>query len=571
MAIKFSNKSLVILLVVLIAGFIHTIPLWNWQENLAGGYGDPLSHATIGQWYCGHVLNANFPSDQFLAPFGADMSGTYDSPFPFALTCPFTAVGTIFQFHLFTLLQIWLILIGAWLVAVFFIESPSRQLAYILLVWWCGFYVARAHQHMTLLSMIWGVQFVLYAVMSLDLKSRRSVLGAGLLLGLSYTGTFQNIPTLFFLTLALVTFKFWQERKILFDRTTLKNLFLGAMVALGVFLIFWWPMIAYTLKNGTVAVDADRKLYNLDLLSAFIPFEGNLVFSWWSSIPTLPLEKINAFDPLVVFIVLVSMCKKQFWKDSFRVLLLATAAVYFVLALGPELRFNGETIAYLDFNSELFRIFPLRVTRTPGRLALVSNLCLILMAFIFIGQLGSDRLKKNISYFLVVWAILMGPFLNQMWFFPTLKYASIFNANAMNEIRGLSKDLIVVQVPTAWAQDPAQNFQQIFHGKRISSGYLAYTNYNKSVQEKFAQEPLLGKLGCDGDFTAFEPTPLMSNSEQLHQYMKSNRYEVVIINKMLMLNNPACARLTSWVQNFIKQPWVKGLEENSLFLVLRIL
>src|SRR5437868_2634869 len=121
MSLKVRDKSIYCLLILLILGLVHTFPLWNLRENVAGGYGDPLSHATIGSWYCGNVLTGNFHSDQFMAPASTDLSGTYDSPFPFALTCPFVNSGSLFQFHLFTLLQILLIIFSAWLVATRFL------------------------------------------------------------------------------------------------------------------------------------------------------------------------------------------------------------------------------------------------------------------------------------------------------------------------------------------------------------------------------------------------------------------------------------------------------------------
>ncbi len=567
---KTPNKSLVVLFVVLLAGFIHTFPLWNWKENVAGGYGDPLSHATIAQWYCGHVLNGNFHSDRFLAPFGADMSGTYDSPFPFALTCAFNSAGTILQFHLFTLFQIWLILIGAWLVATIIIKDPLRQLAYILFVWWCGFYVARTHQHMTLLSSIWGIQFVLYAVLNLDIERFKTVLVGSVLLGLSFVGTFHNIPLLSVFTLVLGGYKLWEQRRKL-HRKTLFYLIAGFAVSLGIFIIFWWPMIAYTLKNGSVLVDSDRRAYNLDLLSPFIPFDASLLYQWWADLPKLSFERQNYFDPLIIIVFIFSLGKRQFWREPFRVLLLLVALFYFIISLGPELRFNDDVLAYLDFNTELFRSFPFRITRTPARLALVSNMCLIFSVFLFLEKAKEGGWKKYFSYFLVAWAIFTGPVLNQMWFFPTLKYLEVFSMEALGQVRNMSEETIVVQIPTAWAQDPSQNFQQIFHDKKITSGYLAYTNYNQEVRENFAKEPFLGRLGCDGEWTAFAPTPLMSNPEMLQAYMRMHRYEVIIVNKLILLRNPACGKLTSWLKDLVKQPWVKVLSENNAYIVLTLL
>lgn len=567
MSLKTTNKSILVLFLLLILGFLHTLPLWNLRENLAAGYGDPLAHAGIGSWYCSNVLGGHSQSQQFLTPIGADMAGAYDSPFPFVLTCPFYNNGSLFQFHLFTLFQIWLVLIGAWLVATHFIKSPLRQFAYVLFVWWCGFYVSRSHQHVTLLSMIWGVQFLFYAFMNLRPRDLKNVLGCGLLVGLSLVGTFQNIPALFLLGPALLGYRIWQSPREFVERKAILNLLSGLLVTLGIFLLMWWPMIRYTMEFGPVAVDDQRRLYNLDVLSLLIPPEFNIVFEWFPGLPKFPLEQQNTLDLFIVFLLAVSVFTKKFWKDSFRVLLLVVGGVYLVLSLGPELRVGNEVVSYLDFNTELFRYFPLRITRTPGRLALLTNLCFILMAFIFVEKLEKENLKKFLSYFLVVWAFVAGLWMNRLWFFPTMRYTDILPISALSEVRNMPPETIVVNVPTAWAQDPSQNFLQIFHNKNITSGYLAYTNYNQKVIQAFAQEPFLGKLGCDGEVTAFQPTQLMTQGEELRRYMHEHNYKVVIINKTLLLNNPACKNLTAWVQFFAKQPWVRSLEENNLFVV----
>lgn len=564
---KTLSKSSFVLITLLILGFLHAFSLWDTHANLAAGYGDPLAHAELGQYYCTNVLSGDFHTDRFLAPFGADFSGSYDSPFPFILSCPALAGGPIFQFHIFTLIQIWLIILGAWLVATVFIQSPLRQFAYVLFVWWCGFYISRSHQHVTLLSVIWGMQFVFYAVMNLKPKHLGNVLGAGLLLGLSYTGTFQNLPGLFLITVVLAVYKLWQLRSEFKDVQVLRNIACGLLLALVVFAVLWGPMIAYTLKNGAVSVDDQRRLYNLDLLSPFIPPEFSRIFDWWPSLTKLPLERQNSFDFVVMILVLASLFTKKFWRDSFRRTILFVGIVYFILALGPELRINDQVSSYLDFNVEIFHYFPMRITRTTGRLAAITNMCFILMAFIYLENLSRERLKNFLTYGLIAWGVFAGPFMNQMWLFPTLKYTDILPANALTEVRNMPSDTIVVQIPSGWARDPAQNFLQIFHNKRITAGYLAYTNYNQKVMQEFAAEPFLGKLGCDGDPTAFAPTPLMTNSNDLRSYLLKQSYRVIIIDKTLLLNDPACKNLTTWVQQLVKQPWIKVLEEGKLYVV----
>lgn len=570
MGFKPRNKSVYLLLVLFIVGFLHTIPLWNVRENLAAGYGDPLGHAAIAGWYCSNVLTGNYHSNQYMAPYGVDLSGTYDSPFPFILTCPFMEAGPLFQFHIFTLLQILLIVLSAWLVATRFLKGTLLQTAYVLFVWWCGFYVVRSHQHVTLLSMIWGTQFIFYAVMNLKPRHLGNVLGAATLLGLSYTGTFQNIPGLFLLTVALITYKFWLERENLLQKKSLLNLSLGLVLASVLFFAFWWPMITFTLKYGTVAVESQRQFYNLDLLSAFLPADTSSLYNWFPSLPRLQMERENSIDLLVLALVLISLFSKEFWKDSFRVLILILALIYYVLALGPELRIGNDVTSYLDFNVEIFKHFPFTVTRTPGRLALITSLSFVLLSFLYLDQIKESRWKKLLAGGLIIWIVVMGPALNNMWFFPTLNYKTILPENGLTQLRNMPPETLVVQIPSAWAQDPSPNFLQLFHGKNITSAYLAYTTYNKALLEKFLPDPFLGKMGCDGEATAFGPNPLITNADQLRMHMLSRNMRAVIINKQILVGNPGCKNLLDWVKEFVKLPWVRPLEENNLFIVAEI-
>lgn len=556
--------------IVFLLVFLHAIPLWNLKENLAGGYGDPFTHATIGDWYCKNVITGDFHTDIYLSPYGVDVSGTYDSPFPFILTCPFVAAGPLFQFHLFTLLQILLIVFSSWLVATQFLKSKSLQFCYILFVWWCGFYIARSHQHETLLSVIWGLQFIFYVVFYFNPRSLKSTLISSLMMALCFAGTFYNIASLLFFAGILVAYKLWQSRKDFVFGKTYRNLFLGLGLFSILFGFLWWPMIAFTLKNGVVEVTSQRSLYNLDLLSPFIPFETSLLYRWWGEGFKQGFERYNSFEPIMLLLVMAFVATRRFWQERMRVLILLLAVFYFVLSLGPELRINNEVSSYLDFNSIILNYFPFKLSRTPARFAAITNLCFILLGFIFLDQVIDERNKKYISYGLFIWILFSGPLLNQMWFFPTIPYQSIIPARGLASLKGLPAEVIVVSLPSAWAQDPTQNFNRLFHEKNITSAYLAYTAYNKRVIDQFTGDPFLGKMGCQNEITAFSRTPFLTNFEELHNYLKEKKFLGFVINKQILLNRPDCKDLATWTIEFLKLPWVHATEENAYFITAEI-
>ena len=87
---------------------LHTFTLWKPTEFLAGNFGDPMAHAAIGSWYCKDLGYSTVKKDLYQAPFGVDLSGNYDSPFPFVVACGLST-SSLWQFHVFTFLQVLLV------------------------------------------------------------------------------------------------------------------------------------------------------------------------------------------------------------------------------------------------------------------------------------------------------------------------------------------------------------------------------------------------------------------------------------------------------------------------------
>ncbi|MBC7370690.1 MAG: hypothetical protein H7326_03940 [Bdellovibrionaceae bacterium] len=558
------------LALVFLLAILHTLPLWNWDHNLAGGAGDPFAHAAIGEWYCKNVVLGNFKSDIFMAPFGTDLSGSYDSPFPFILTCPFYAAGPIFQFHLFTFIQIAMILLSAFLVARTFFKHKGLQLCYILFVWWCGFYVVRSHQHITLLSVIWGFQLVLYALWTFNPGSWRRVAVPGALIGLALTGTFYNIASLFFISLILIFVRLWQTRKD-FIWKSLLYIPGGVLSFLVVFLPLWGPLIYFTLWNGAPDVIPQRAFYNLDLLSPFIPFDGNWLSQFFGGDLRIGFERYNPFEPIMLILAIFWACHKKFWKDGWKATIFILSIFYFILALGPELRFNNDAYFDLNFNKLVLDFFPFRLSRTPARFAAITNLSFVFLGFMFLDQISRETWKNWIAVGLLGWIVLTGPGLNNMWQFPTLEYPSLFARQGLASLKALPDDSVVISIPSAWAQDPTQNFNRLFHRKNISSAYLSYPAYNQKTIALTVPDPFLGKLGCAGEITAYKKNDLMSNPAELQKHLKERKFRGFMINKQILSGQANCAELTQWVLWFVKLPWIRVTEENANFVTAEML
>lgn len=322
------KQFLILLLLVL----LHTLPLWNYTENLAGGLGDPLAHAAIGDWFCNNVVNGTPYTNTYQAPYGVDLSGNYDSPFPFIATCAFTNLGSIFQFHLFTLLQIILIIFSSLLVARYFIKDTILQFAYVLFAWWTSYYVCKAHEHMTLLSQIWGTQFVFYSILSLNLKSLKSILINSSLLALSFIGTFQNIPGLFILTIGLCIYKALKNKDELKSFRTVSYLTIGIVLSLTIFIVAWYPMIDFYLNTEILLKpDSARKFYSLQLIDLVLPYKDNYLSALLNN-NYQNSEKTNALDLFITLSFLIFIFTKNFWKQSLNITIFILGLLYLFLA-----------------------------------------------------------------------------------------------------------------------------------------------------------------------------------------------------------------------------------------------
>lgn len=541
--------------------FIHTLPLWDYTEHLAGGLGDPLAHASIGNLYCNKILKGNSFTDTFMAPFGVDISGNYDSPFPFIATCAFSDFGSIFQFNLFTILQIILIIFSSFLVAQYFLKSRLLQLGYVLFSWWTGYYICKSHMHITLLSQIWGTQFVFFSISSLNIRSLKSILISSVLLGLSFIGTFQNIPGLFILTVGLLIFKLINIKIELKNFHSLKNLIIGFLLSISIFLIAWYPMIQFHLNNEIfLKPDSFRFSLSLKWIDLIVPFRTNY-FATLFDARLIETESTNCIDFFIMISFIIFATTKKFWRSGINVALFSICLLYLFMSFGPQNKVNEI----------LFQIFPFNLTRTPSRFAIEFYLCLLLVTFISYDKISNIDFKKYLSYFLIAWIAITGPILNQMLLFPTLSISSFLPVNGLQEFANISENQIVANIPAAWAGDQFQNFLQLFHHKNITSGYLAYPSYTQSLYKKSIENPFLTNLSCKKQPLEFIADKFMFDFNSLKLFLKTSNITLFIFDKNLLFTEPSCKELADWCLLFLKQPWMKIVDENNMFVLAKII
>lgn len=562
------------LLFLFILAALHTLPLWDLSNNLAGGYGDPFAHAATPGWYCANIPKGQLTGKQFLAPYGFDLSTTYDSPMPMILTCAFPFLGSQGQFHLFAFLQILFIIFSAWLVSGNLFKENLWRISYTLFVWWSGYYFVRSTQHFTLLSNIWGFQTILWVFLSIKWSNNRNICVRSLALGAVFSGTFFNIPLLFIPLVGLFIYSFFQARPTHSWQTLLKSTLLLAGPGLLLFGSLYWPAFWAVLQKNYQSWDQPRTIYNLDLISPITPWMTHVFYDWFKIKPFLQYESYNPFDLLCLLLTVFSFLRRGFWTHSLRLSLLLIAILSFWLSLGAQVQWMGQTLFENPLFNEVSGILPFSLSRTPGRFAVIPSMILVFLGFQYAYEVtGSSSWNlptktRWMPLFLILWVSVTGPLMNQTWWIPTLAYRQLLPLKGLDVIQKMPSDTLVLNLPMAPAQDPSQNFLALIHGKNINAGYLSYTTYTRKALQPFFNDPLLGKISCGSEALKYEKTDFMIDLSQVRNRLLELKARALIFNK-LFLRDSSCQELWSWTVLLARQPWVEVLDENNFYLVLK--
>lgn len=544
---------------------LHTSTLWSPSERLAGSMGDTLAHASLPQWFCRNVVMGDLHLDRFLAPWGADAATNYDSPFPLILTCPLVELGGPVQFHFFVFLQICLIVIGAWSVArQIFPANEVWQVAYVLFVWFTGFYFAQSLEHFTLFSGIWGFQFVLWSALTANPRSRANMSVRGLFIGLVFAGTFHNLAMLAIPVLALgawAVYRQWPMRNV-----EALNLLISAAIAFIVIGVLFAPAIHAYITQDLVSTSGVRGLYSADLIGLFIPSITSRLYYWAFEVVKVPFslithfERINSMDILVWIPLFASLGIRKFWRQSSYRILAGLAVLFFFLSLGPVVEFQ-ETALFANPLNWLLNVFPLSLSRTPGRLLLVTVLALTFIAFCASRDLWARKKWFNgLGLGVIFWALLTGPGLNDTPFVRTTEIDAFLPRNALNIIRDSTLGKIVGHIPAAPIADASQNFLQLYHGKPITAGYLAYTAY---TGKKF-DWPLEGLNPCSSTLPIVPATP-----ELIRNSLIGFGIRHLIVNRDLIMD-PTCESVVNWTNSLAGVPWIHKIGENAIYSIFEI-
>ncbi len=370
-------------------------------------------------------------------------------------------------------------------------DKPSAFVSGMIFTF-CTFHLWHATGRLNWVALQWLPLYILFLLKAVWEKRDRNAVGAGLVLLVASLTDWSYTLYLLLFTVIVLAYEIWKER-------SLQKVWglLRPMVITGLFLILALPVLVPMVKElsrETYAVPLPwETLYNTpDLLSFFVPSKDHFLWGEYAARlrSDFPLGRGKNF---MGYSVLALAClslvdaslrrKARFW--------LVAALFFFVLALGPILKINGQG-RFTDFGLRiplppyviLYQLVPsMRVSRYPNRLNIMTMLSLAVLVALGLRFLSSRIAKGRLAWMLrgqllpilagtlVVVEFLTAPFPMTKLPPPDPFYATLSHSSIEYGVLDMP-----VARPRSWRR-PRYMYYQTLHGLPIFDGYLSRQPY----------------------------------------------------------------------------------------------
>lgn len=347
--------------------------------------------------------------------------------------------------------------------------------------------------HLNLLSTQWIPFYMLYLVESLDRKSLKHSLWAGVFFILTFLSSLTYASFLALLTLFYLVYLLLRSRKLLFDRKVPRNLLVALLLVCVVLSPFLYSLYSTRIDWAPSGQTMYRQSANL--LGYFLPVKEQ---SLWGShfLPSLFSYHGIAGGQIFLGYVLLFFVgytwirrpprKAKFWFFS--------SLAFLLLSLGQAIYLYDHSlhVKWLPYGILRACIPPFQVGRTPGRFSIMVTLCLIVFSSYglvrFLRHSGSKTvdlskvrnflrgfLKRRGTPILLVVLVCL-----EFIVFPT-KLIKVKIPECYDRIRSARGDFAVLDFPHicrgASLACNVRMLYQTYHGKRVVNGYLSRPSY----------------------------------------------------------------------------------------------
>ncbi len=446
-------------------GFMN---IWNlWWVNTA--VSQPSIHPSI--WH----------TDMLHWPFGVTLLGQTLNPFNGLLAVPLLRVMSLVQAHnLIVLFSFVMSGVTAYWLAYYLTRSIWGSLLAGFVFTFSSYHFAHFYGHLNLISMEWIPLFVLCWYILITRPSLTMGLASALTLWLvllcDYYYFFYCVLTgvliVIWYMVAQSNFWFFLKREYL---TSLSAFVAASLLLVGPTI---FPLM-YLMRTDPLLDAHNPKSFALDLFALFVPGESwrfsQLTEGYWSRLP-LGISEASVYLGYAVILLVGFLWTKR--KDgSSAGLWYFIAAFFFLMALGPVLRVNGEIVyeGVMPYTL-LEKVLPfLKLSGVPARMTVMVTLSaavLSAMAVTHLPKTSSGKIFTSIIIALLFVEYLPAPLPAT----PTEVPAYVTALADLPNDGGVLDEA----APTKYFQ----LYYQTVHRKPMAFGYVARTPSSVVEKEK---------------------------------------------------------------------------------------
>lgn len=385
-------------------------------------------------------------------------------------------------------------------------------------------YILSQHDHPNLITIGW-VALVLLYVRRIFLAGRiRDSLLTGLFLALLGLTRWQLLAMSAYLIGLFVLYLFFTVKKVAVPRL-LVLLAVAVLLAAVLMAPLAVPVIAGQLtRENPEDLFVEEEIYQTDLLAYVVPSRYQPL---WGKAVTRFYENFEANKDLVPFIgysvlVLVILAITKRWRDS-RFWLLA-ALVYIVLALGPQLRFNGAL--YMDLPYKLIEEqFFIKIVRRPDRFNVILGIPVAILASWGMVVMR-DSLSRKREFYAIGMLFFFLILAEYVVSYPTFRLET---PAWYEQLAGDPETYGIVSVPIHERSFANKKYMvyQLTHGKPLVGGHIS-----RPLNESFRfidSVPLLSSMRLDPQ----SPPKVGNVSQQLRMLAAHNVRYFILHNDLL--------------------------------------
>jgi hypothetical protein len=393
--------------------------------------------------------------------------------------------------------------LGAYLLTKYLVKDTVTAFICGLLFAFCPYRLWHLN-HLNLLSTQWIPFYMLYLMKSVDGRSLKDSLWAGVFLIFTFLSSLTYILFLAFFTLIYFLYQLMKSRKRIFNKRLIKN----SAIALLIVIIILSPVL-YGLYSSKIdwepSLEASSR-YSANLLGYLLPIQERSLLGSHFLPSRWDYHGIAGGELFLGYVLLFFMAYTwiKFPKKKIK-LWFFSSMVFLLLSLGHSIHIHGHSyyFKWLPY-SLLYTYLPfLQIGRTPCRFSVMVTLCMIIfssygLAHFFASRKTQNKIFSDVKNFfrgflvrkgmpIVIVVLICLEFI----VFPTT-LIKVGIPECYEEVRNAKEEFAIFELPAFGVRSRLMCnvylLYQTFHGKKLVNGSLTRPSYNSKdfLNEVFA-------------------------------------------------------------------------------------